>query len=32
MYNFWFRIQDTVYFFFIENTNNYDSNNENIAP
>ena len=31
MYNFWFRIQDTDYF-FIANNNYYDSNNENIAP
>ena len=30
MYNFWFRIKDTVYFFIANN--NYDSNNENIAP
>ena len=33
MYNFWFRIKDTVYFiFFIVNNNSYDSNIENIAP
>ena len=31
MYNFWFRIKDTVYF-FIANNNNYDSNIENIVP
>ena len=31
MYNFLFRIQDTVYF-FVANNNYYDSNNENIAP
>ena len=29
MYNFWFRIKDTVQFFI---ANNYDSNSENIAP
>ena len=31
LYNFGFRIKDTVKF-FIANNNNYDSNNENIAP
>ena len=31
MYNFWFRIKDTVYFFIVNN-NYYDSNIENIAP
>ena len=31
LYNFGFRIKDTVSF-FIANNNNYDSNNENIAP
>ena len=30
MYNFWSRIKDTVYFFFIANNNNYDSNIKNI--
>ena len=32
MYHFGFRIQDTVYLFFIVNNNYYDSNIENIAP